>query len=147
MAYIVRDRGLLFKRVIRQTHKERNLCRLLIHTHLLEKAVGTQHLSVIGGKQNQAVIVNILLLQLVYELSYTVIQKGNKPQIGSPAFRPLCFCVMGSQSAGDIIELKGRLMGIPVSYIFRERNLLRPVSGKPGIRDLQGRMGGQEHGA
>lgn len=77
MAYIVRDGGLFFKRVIRQTHKERNLCRLLIHTHFLEEAVGTQHLSVIGGKKNQAVIVNILPLQLVYELSYTVIQKGS----------------------------------------------------------------------
>ena len=123
--------------LLRELHKQRHAGRFLVHTHLLKQAVGAQHLSVVAGKENQAVIIDSLPLQLLQNPSHAVIQHSHQPQIDSPCLLPVLPPVTGPHDSRQIIHLKRGLPGIVHADIIRKRKVLRAHRPVPWIRYLK----------
>lgn len=73
----------------------------------MPEAVGTEHFTMVGGEEDDRVVIQILFLELVENGSDAMIQQVHETRVNAPRFPPFLALITGTDSARHVIEVEG----------------------------------------
>src|SRR5690606_41027702 len=77
--------------------------------------------------------------------AHFIVQEFDQSEVSCPGIPPFIAGIPGAQKPGDVIQLQGRLAGVPLAHIVRQVNLLAGDGGKIRFGDMEGWMRSQKH--